>query len=238
MPELIDVLWRESMAPAAGRRGPRPRVSVGRVIETAVAIADDGGLGAVSIRTLAQRLEMTPMSLYTHVDSREDLIVLMADHVLAGLRADPAADREKPWRARVRQIAETNRTLLIAHSWLLEVHDPRAVLGPGAIAKYDRELAAFDGLPISDQERDAMLSYVLDFARSGAQRQLDVHSAGSLDWSRTGEQLAQRIGERYPLAQRVGAATGDELGAAYDADAAWNFGVQRMLDGLEPILER
>lgn len=236
MPELIDVLWRDELPPVPARRGPRPRLSAGQVVEQAVAIADEGGLEAVSIRTLAQRLGSTPMSLYTYVDSREDLLVLMTDHVHSPRPADEAVDLEMPWRERVQRIAEHNRTLLIEHPWLLDVHDPRTVLGPGVIAKYDRELAAFDDLPLTDPQRDAVLSHVLDFARSGARRLLDQRSAGGLDWSRTGERLAQHLGDRYPLAQRVGAAAGAELGAAYDADAAWRFGVQRLLDGLAPIL--
>jgi len=110
--------------------------------------------------------------------------------------------------------------------------------GPGTIAKYDRELATFDGLRLDDLQRDAALSFVLDFARAGALRRLEAQSAGALDWDAVATPLAGHLGEKHPLAQRVGAAAGAELDGAYDPDAAWRFGLDRVLDGLARIIEQ
>jgi len=176
------------------------------------------------------------MSVYTYVNSREDLLVLMADlaHTRMPVSREPATTG---WRTRVRHLADDNRELLRARPWLLEVHDPRLVLGPGTIAKYDRELAVFEDLGLADTDRDAVLAYVLDFARAGARRWLDARRAGELDWHAVAAPLSERLGARYPLAQRVGGAAGEHLDSPYDPDSAWRFGVERVLDGLAPLLD-
>ena len=236
---LVDLLWRDSpAAPSRGRRGPRARHSAGDVVEQAVAIADADGLAAVTVRALAQALGMTTMSVYTHVNSRDDLLVLMADHVHAQAPREPFG--RSRWRTRVRRVAEDNRALLGAHAWLLEVDDPRTALGPGTIAKYDHELHALDGTGLGDVERDAALAFVLDHARSAAARALRATPTADFAdvWADSAGPLAGYLGDDFPLAQRVGSAAGEELGAPYDAERAWEFGLDRVLAGLGELVER
>lgn len=139
----------------------------------ALATADAEGLSAVTIRRLARSLGVSTMSVYTYVSSREDLLVLMVDAAHRDMTATPytAAD----WRMRLRYLAEDNLRLLTARTWLLDVDDPRAALGPGTIAKYDRELHAFDGLGFDDVDRDAALSFVLDFVSASARTRVVRH---------------------------------------------------------------
>jgi AcrR family transcriptional regulator len=135
---LVDLLWRDdASARPLGRRGPRSRHSTDDVLARAIEIADEGGADALTIRALAQSLELTTMSVYTHVNSRADLLVLMMDEMYARMMATPID--EVGWRRRVRALAEDNLALLLAHPWMLDVEDHRIALGPGTIAKYDRE---------------------------------------------------------------------------------------------------
>ena len=236
---LVDLLWRDSpAAPSRGRRGPRARHSTGDVVEQAVAIADADGLAAVTVRALAQALGMTTMSVYTHVNSRDDLLVLMADLVHVQARREPFGRTR--WRTRVRRVAVDNHALFHDHPWLLEVDDPRTALGPGTIAKYDHELHAFDGTALGDVERDAALAFVLDHARSAATRALRATPTAEFAdvWAASAGSLAGYLGGDFPLAQRVGGAAGEELGAPYDAARAWEFGLDRVLAGLGELVER
>jgi AcrR family transcriptional regulator len=198
-----------------------------------VAIADAAGLGALTIRSLAESIQMTTMSVYTHVNSRDDLLVLMADHVHARMPR-PAHDSQ-PWQSRVREVAESNLSMLRVHEWMLEVDDPRIVLGPGTIAKYDHELHAFDGTGLDGVRRDAALTFVLGFARDAASR-VAVHRK-SLEfggaWERVADRLQTYLGDAHPLAQSVGRAAGEAMGAPYDVDAAWAFGLGRVIAGLD-----
>lgn len=232
--DLLDLLWRDSPSAApSGRRGPRSRRSTGEVVQRAIEIADAAGLGALTIRSLAESIEMTTMSVYTHVNSRDDLLVLMADHVHARMPR-PSYDAQ-PWQSRVRAIAESNLALLRAHGWMLEVDDPRVVLGPGTIAKYDHELHAFDGTGLDDVRRDAALTFVLGFAHDAASRlaahRRSVEFGG--DWERVAARLQTFLGDAHPLAQSVGRAAGEAMGAPYDVDAAWAFGLDRIIAGLD-----
>lgn len=230
---LVDLLWRDHAgAPAGGRRGPRARYSTGDVVERAVALADEGGLAAVTVRALAQSLELTAMSVYTHVNSRDDLLVLMADQAHAQLPLTPFG--RSAWRTRVRRIADDNLALYRAHPWLLDVDDARTAFGPGTIAKYDHELHAFDGTALDDVERDAALSFVLDYVRSAAARIIRPKPSDDLGetWQQSAATLARYLGDDFALAQRVGRAAGEAMGAPYDAERAWAFGLERVIAGL------
>ncbi|MFE6965179.1 TetR/AcrR family transcriptional regulator [Agromyces sp. NPDC057679] len=237
MPEpLLDLLWRDrAAAPVGRRRGPKARHSTTDVVTLAIEIADEGGLGAVTIRALAQKLELTPMSVYTHVNTRDDLLVLMADQAHARMASTPLG--RAAWRTRVRRVADDNLALLREHPWLLDLDDPRTALGPGTIAKYDRELHAFDGTSLDDVARDAALTFVLDFTRSTAERIVVRPATGVFAelWEQSVAGLAGYLGDDFVLAQRVGRAAGESMGGPYDAERAWEFGLARVLAGLAEL---
>lgn len=235
---LIDLLWRDHpTAPGPGTRGPRSRHSTGEVVTRAIAIADAEGLDSVTIRAVAESLAMSPMSVYTHVNSRDDLLVLMADQVHA--TATLAALGRASWPTRVRRVAESNLALLRTHPWLLQVVDDRGALGPGTIAKYDHELRAFDGTGLSDLDRDAALTFVLDFTRSSAAAIIRAGRAGDFAelWQESVGPLGRYLGDSFPLAQRVGRAAGEHMAAPYSAGHAWDFGLRRVLAGLADLIE-
>jgi AcrR family transcriptional regulator len=234
--QLVDLLWRRHPdALGGGARGPRAKHSISEVVEQAVALADRSGLDSVTIRALADSLSISTMSVYTHVNSRDDLLVLMVDTVY-GAMALPYFGRAG-WRTRLRRTAETNLALLTAHPWLLQVKDPRTALGPGTIAKYDHELHIFDGTSLEDLHRDAALSFLLDFVGSNANWQLTAAEDFGGVWAETADRLGRYIGDGYPLAQRIGQAAGQSMGAPYSAAQAWKFGLDRVIAGLADIID-
>ncbi|HEX6339001.1 MAG TPA: TetR/AcrR family transcriptional regulator C-terminal domain-containing protein [Jiangellaceae bacterium] len=235
---LIDLLWRDHPdAPVRGARGPQSRRSTGEVVGSAIALADAEGMDAVTIRAVAESLSMSPMSVYTHVNSRDDLLVLMADAAHASAPR-PRLGRAS-WRTRVRRVAESNLALLRAHPWLLHLTDDRVALGPGTIAKYDHELHAFDGTGLSDLDRDAALTFVIDFARSGAAAMVRTGQRGEFAevWQESAGPLGRYLGDSYSLAQRVGQAAGEHMAAPYSAEHAWEFGIQRVVAGLSALID-
>lgn len=231
--DLLDLLWRvDGPAAPAPARGPRPKVSTAQTVAAATALADEHGLGAVSVRRLAARLGVAPTAVYTHVGSRDDLLVLMADALRS--RRPPPALTSTSWRGRVRQVAEAELALHTTHPWLLDVADPRTAFGPGTIGTYDAQLRAFDATGLDDVGRDAALTFVLDFVRAAARARLAAAHAADMEvaWSAWGARLAGHVGERYPLARRVGRAAGEAMRGPYSAEHAWRFGLDRVLDGL------
>jgi AcrR family transcriptional regulator len=233
---LIDLLWRDHPAAAThGTRGPRARVATGAVVDAAIEIADVHGLSAVTVRRLGEHLGASPMSVYTHVNSRGDLLVLMADSVHA--RMERIGFGRRHWPGRVRVVAEANLELYRTHAWLLDVTDDRTSLGPGTIAKYDHELHAFDALDLDDIVRDAALTFVLDFVRANGRARRPDSRPGELGdlWATVAPRLAAYVGDDFPLAGRVGSAAGEAMQAAYSPDHAWRFGLARVIDGLATL---
>ncbi|WP_256999573.1 TetR/AcrR family transcriptional regulator C-terminal domain-containing protein [Microbacterium sp. SZ1] len=200
-----------------------------------MALADASGLEAVTMRAIARSIDMPTMSTYTYANNRDDLLVLMADEANAELVAAPELAGE--WRSRVRTLAEDNLRMLRRHSWMLDIDDPRTVLGPGTIAKYDRELHAFDGMDLDPVRRDAALTFVLGFVRSVASRAAEHRRSAEFGegWTHIADRLASRLGRAYPLAQEVGGAAGAAANSSYDGDAAWRFGLDRVIDGLAAV---
>ncbi|PSK89444.1 TetR family transcriptional regulator [Murinocardiopsis flavida] len=235
--ELIDLLWRDHPdAPGGGSRGPRAKVSTSQAVDAAIALADAEGLDAVSVRRVSAELGISAMALYTHVGSRDDLLVLMADTVRGRQPRGPYASTA--WQARVRGLAEADLALYAAHWWLLDVDDQRTSLGPGTIAKYDHELHAFQGSGLNEVDQDAALGFVADFVRASARaRRPDPRAADMAEvWSSWSRRLAAYLGDDFPLAQRVGAAAGEAMNAPYSAEAAWAFGLDRVLDALDSLI--
>ena len=151
----------------------------------------------------------------------------------------------QPWRQRLTVIADANRALYLAHPWLSSVSTLRPPLGPGLMAKYEHELAALDGVGLTDLQLDDALTYLLSFVQANARATSDARAArlaSAMDdaqwWAANAPLLARILDEdAYPLAARVGSAAGAAHGGAYDPDHAYRFGLDRVLDGLAAIID-
>ncbi|WP_298460140.1 TetR/AcrR family transcriptional regulator [uncultured Cellulomonas sp.] len=237
----LALLWRTPEG--APRRGPRRGLDLAEVVTTAVTLADEHGVEAVTMRRLADRAGVGTMSLYTYVSDRDQLLDLMLDTVYAAMpRRDVAA---RPWRERAGSVAEENRELFRAHPWAAEISTLRPPLGPGQMAKYEHELAAFDGCGLDDVAVDDCLTLLLSFVRASArdahdarERQRHEPSTDEQWWAAAGPLLAGVLDERrFPRAVRIGTAAGIAHGSAHDPDHAYAFGLQRLLDGLAALVE-
>lgn len=229
----LALLWRRGQA---GARGPKPTLTLDRVVGEAIALADAEGLDALSMRSLAKRLGVAPMALYTYLPGKEELLDLMLDAVFAGmLHQAPAAET---WRARLEAVADENRALFRRHPWLIEVSTVRPPLGPGQVAKYEHELRALEGCGLPDVEQDTALTVVLGFVESCArieagQRAAAARMSDHAWWEASAPLLAEVLDPaRFPVASRVGSAAGAAHGAAYDAEHTYRFGLSCLLDGL------
>lgn len=237
----LQLLWR---ATTDSQRGPRRGLSVDAVIEAATALADAEGLAAVTMRRVAQTLGVVPMTLYTYIPGKAELIDLMLDAAYAAMpRVDTSG---QPWRERVTAIADANKALFERHPWAAQVSTARPPLGPGQMAKYEHELSALDGLGLDDVMMDDCLTYLLAFIQASARAAADARAAqhdSAMDdqawWHANAPLLAKVLNEdTYPTAARVGSAAGAAHGSAYDPDHAYAFGLQRVLDSLGTLIEQ
>src|ERR1700730_15836822 len=214
----LALLWRN--AAVAPRHGPRQGLSIAAVVSAATQVADIEGLEAVTMRRVAKALGVAPMTLYTYVPGKAELLDLMLD---AAYTSMPRLDTSgQPWRQRLAAIAEENKVLFENHPWAATISTIRPPLGPGMMAKYEHELLALEGLGLDDVLMDASLTYLLSFVQAWARAAADAHAAhkdSAMDdsewWASSGPLLARVLDETaYPVASRVGTAAGAAHGTA------------------------
>ncbi|MBO4160277.1 MULTISPECIES: TetR/AcrR family transcriptional regulator [Micromonospora] len=124
---------------------PNPPVPLdrGQIIAAAIALADEGGLAAVSVRKVAARLNAGPMRLYGYISTKDQLFDLMVDEVYAEILP---GERPGDWREALRGLAHRTRQAALRHEWLADLLGGRPALGPNGLAVTEATLAALDGL--------------------------------------------------------------------------------------------
>jgi AcrR family transcriptional regulator len=144
---------------------PRRRLSRERVLSAAIAHADAGGLEALSMRTLAEMLEVAPMALYRHVANKDDLIDAMVDVVFSEIGV-PAGGGD--WKTAMRRRAIAVRDVLSRHSWAVGLMESRRTPGPANLRHHDavigRLRAAGFSVAMAAHAYSLLDSYIYGFA--------------------------------------------------------------------------
>jgi AcrR family transcriptional regulator len=217
-------------------RGPKPKLSLGAIVERAIAIADAEGLDAVSMRRVAKELEVGTMSLYRYVPGKAELLDLMLEEV-GGLSDDVEPARD--WREAAEQMGRGLWRLYTTHRWLPFVDQSRPILGPKALKAFDFALAGLQDTGLSAQELVSVISMLDAFAQSAARS----HNNAATAEERTGISSEEFWKAQEPvLVQAMTSGDYPHVAAlAEDAfevggEAFFEFGLQRMLDGLEVLV--
>ncbi|MGX2995366.1 TetR/AcrR family transcriptional regulator [Streptomyces sp. JNUCC 64] len=231
----LELLWEPGRRPT---RGPKPTLTVERIVLTAIRIADAEGLPAVSMRRLSTELGTGTMSLYRYVPGKAELLDLMLDRVQG-----PSPDEEAPtgtWRDAVEAMARESLALYQRHPWLLQVNQHRPVLGPGTLAAMDRVLSRIRPMGLSDPELLSVLimvdGYVSGVARTHvhaveAKKRSDLTDQDF--WAAQAPYLERVMKSgRFPV---MASLSDDTFGMDFDHFA---FGLQRILEGLEVLVAR
>jgi AcrR family transcriptional regulator len=153
----------------------KPELSREKIAATAIAMADADGFEAVTMRRLASEMGVGTMSLYHYVKTKEELVsmmddALMADVILASLPTD--------WRRALCEIATRTHKVLVSHSWVFS-SILSASPGLNAMRHMEQCLQALDGTSLTDQQKLTLLAMVDDFVFGSALR--DVLSAAPVD---------------------------------------------------------
>src|ERR1700710_2980272 len=113
----------------AGSPQERPRLSRDRVLDGAVAVADAGGIGSLTIRSLAARLGVRPRSFYHYVANKDEILDGIVDIVFGEIEL-PAARGD--WRVEMRRRASSARAALRRHRWAIGLMESRTSPGPAS----------------------------------------------------------------------------------------------------------
>ncbi|TDT32225.1 TetR family transcriptional regulator [Streptomyces sp. BK208] len=230
----LELLWDTGRRPS---RGPRPGLTLERIVEAAVEVADREGLGAVSMRRIAAELGTGAMSLYRYVPGKGELIDLMLDRVQRPSE-DPAGLGDGGWRAALQALGRATLALYRRHTWLLEVNQSRPILGPSALDGMEKVLARIRPMGLTDPELVSAIvmidGYVVGAARTQVYEREAERSSGLTDaefWRAQQPVLEKAMTSgRYPVLSSL---SEDAFGTGFDH---FEFGLQRILDGLEVLV--
>jgi AcrR family transcriptional regulator len=165
LPPHVRAAWQDQLGKPA--RSYATGLSTAAVVEAGVALADAGGLDAVTIRALSQSLGFTTMAVYRHIDSREELVTLMIDAALAAPEAAPPQDTS--WQDALRGWAAALLGRYRRHPWLLDGPPPGLPTTPHHALWVERALAILEAVPLTLGQKLDIALLVDSHARNIAQ---------------------------------------------------------------------
>lgn len=229
------------VAPARRTRRPVvPEPQRDAVVRTAVEIADLEGLAGLSMRRLAAGLGSATMSVYRHVTDKEELLILMIDRVFAA--NPPPAPAPAGWRARIEQMCRLQWAMYRRHPWLAQaVSFTRPLPAPHAMAHTEWTMRVLDGHGLDLESlfvaAVTLANYVRGTAVSLEAEAQALHESGLTEtqWMEAQEGRFRAAMERMPMPLMGAYIAGPEQ--RYSLDLLFEFGLQRLLDGLELLLD-
>jgi len=208
------------------RREPLRR---GQVLSAAVALADQGGIGAVSMRKLGQVLGVEAMSLYNHVANKNDLLDGMIDIVFSEIGL-PAGDTG--WKPAMRQRAISAREVLGRHRWAIGLMESRRSPGPATLRHHDAVLGCLRragfSVEMTAHAYSLLDSYIYGFALQEASLPFDTPEKTT--------QVAQEIFGQFPAGaypHLTELTTQHVLQPGYHYGGEFEIGLDLILDALE-----
>jgi AcrR family transcriptional regulator len=213
-------------------RPKRQTLTRERVLRAALALADERGIDALSMRELGRHLSVDAMSLYNHVDNKDDLLDGIVDLVVGEIDLPDDGD---DWAAAMRTRARCAQRVFARHPWAAELIDSRTSSGPERLRYLDWVIGTLQRAGFSTgvalHAYSALDSYVYGFARQQA-----TMSGGGPGSPETAEALLSQIPtDQFP---HLTDAINHWIEAGYDPDADFEFGLTLILDSLQRHLDQ
>jgi AcrR family transcriptional regulator len=212
---------------------PREPLSRERILGTAMALADEGGVESLSMRKIALELGVVPMALYKHVANKDELLDGMVD-VVVGEIDPPVVGTD--WKTTIRERVLSARRALLRHPWASQVIESRTDPTPAVIEYMDSMIgilrAGGFSIDLTHHAMHAMGSRLLGFSQ-------ELFDDTSGDGAEIQELQRQWMAERYPhITEMVAAISHDEesvVGSGCDDQFEFEFSLDLTLDGLERL---
>jgi AcrR family transcriptional regulator len=238
LPPAFELLWGlRAPAQARGRKG----LSLDAIVTAAIELADEGGLDAISMARVAERLGFTTMSLYRHVESKDELLVLMLD---MGLGPPPEHDPAPAgWREGLERWAWDLLAVIQRHPWSVRVPIAGPLMGPSQFDWLERGLHALRDAALPETEKADLVLLLSGYVFSKArlfddldQSARDERRLAADDQQGEADAVLRSVVDpaRYPWVSRAVAAGIFDDGI--DRDAHFQFGLDRLLDGMERLV--
>lgn len=242
--EPAEVVYPPGVAQAWGlqpgkKRGPKPALNLNAIVQAAIDLADERGLAAVSMQSVAKRLHFTAMSLYRHVSAKDDLLALMMD---AAFGDPPPELREiAHWRDACRAWADAALQQYRRHPWVLDIPIFAMPMLPYQLLWLDTMLGALRDTGLGEAEKLSVALLVSTYVMNVARMERDLTSNVQLSNQQSTQQYEELLSrmlspEVYPHLQQVvqNWAFSQEEYDQYE----YTFGINRILDGVAVLIEQ
>ncbi len=215
------------MAPADRRS--RPPLSRDQIVATAVALADEDGIAAVSMRKVAAALDVEAMSLYHHVANKDDLLDGMVDAVMAEFEIPTEAG---DWRDALRHRSRSARASLRRHPWAIGLLGSRTSPGPATLHHHDAVIGVLrsGGFSVAGAAHAFALLDAFLFGFALQERNLPFDSGDDV-----GEFAHEIVGHLSPdqFPHLVEMTVEHVMVPGYDFGAEFDHGLELVLDALD-----
>ncbi|MGW6032610.1 TetR/AcrR family transcriptional regulator [Gordonia terrae] len=244
-----DTLKRLWTGAREGRRGPKPALSLDRIVNAAIGIADAEGLDAVSMARIGEALGCSSMALYRHVSGKGQLLILMLDTVTGALTLPPRTGR---WRDDLVAWTRAQIDGIVERPWYLDLPLTSAVPGPNRMAWIEAAFEILDEFDLPGEVRFEIVGLLAQYALSASRVEIehrrsvespvdpgagDDHGGGD---DRDGQaqtwyfdEILTNLADPVQFPYTV-AALGDPRSTPVDED----FGLQLILDGIAAHVAR
>jgi AcrR family transcriptional regulator len=237
LPASIEAAWGLRERP---NKGPKPGLSLDRIVDAAVKVAASEGLAAVSMNRVAAELGSSAMSLYRYVAAKDELLALMVDAALGSALASPPP--VEGWRTGLSHWAWAYHKVLRRHPWVLRVPITGPPVAPNQTAWLESGLRSLQDTGLTEAEKLSVILLLSGFVRNEATLAADIGAAASASgaieteimptWGRQLRRLTDP--ERFP-ALRAALASG-VFDHDDDPDDEFIFGLERILDGIDALV--
>ncbi|MCX5411099.1 TetR/AcrR family transcriptional regulator [Streptomyces sp. NBC_00059] len=241
LPASIEAAWGLRERPV---KGPKPGLSLDRIVDAAVAVAASEGISAVSMGRVAKELGASTMSLYRYVSAKEELYVLMQEAAMGAPSPLPALEEGAGWREGLSQWAWAQRRMFHRHLWALRIPIAGPPASPHSVAWWEQGLQALEDSGLSEGDKISVILLVSGFVRNEALLMSDIAAAVDAkgvpaqevmaQWERTVKRLVDPA--RHPALSRLLAT--DVMSEPDEADYEFVFGLDRVLDGVEALIRK
>jgi AcrR family transcriptional regulator len=213
---------------------PRAPLTKERILRTAVELADEGGVESISMRKIAEELDVVPMALYRHVANKDELLDAMVDAVVA--EVDPP-ETELDWKTAMRRRILSARRMLLRHPWAARVIESRTDPTPAVIGYIDGMIGLFLAggftIELTHHALHAMGSRILGFTQELFDDTPDVDpEVEAAMWEGVAEAFPN-IGRMIAIVMHDDSSRVGDRGC--DDQFEFEFALDLMLDGLERL---
>ncbi|MEL7157994.1 MAG: TetR/AcrR family transcriptional regulator [Actinomycetota bacterium] len=207
----------------------KKRLSAERVLDGAMALADEIGIEALTIRKLADALDTKPMTIYHHIPNKEAIIDGLVDRVFAEIERPPP---DLHWREAIRRRCVSAREALSRHPWAAPLMESRTNPGPETLGHHNAVLGCFLDAGLSMELTAHAYALVDSYVYGFALQEANLPATGGMEMQELVAAMSAHL-EGYPHLQRF--TVEHVLQPGYDFTAEFDFGLDLILDGLVAV---